>query len=73
MNPDCKSIMNTHGKEILFTPDSLTLTNNAGMSYGYQFAPAFSWFSSRSIAICTRSFSTATTLAEREAPTDLKL
>ncbi len=32
VNPDCKSIMNTHGKEILFTPDSLTLTNNAGMS-----------------------------------------
>lgn len=32
VNPDYKSIMNVHGKEILFKPDSLTVTNNAGMS-----------------------------------------
>lgn len=31
-NPDFKSIMNKHHKEILFTPDSLIITNNAGMS-----------------------------------------
>jgi len=31
-NPDFKSIMNKHHKEILFTPDSLVITNNAGMS-----------------------------------------
>lgn len=31
-NPDFKSIMNKQGKEILLTPESLILTNNAGMS-----------------------------------------
>ncbi len=31
-NPDFKSIMNKQGKEILLTPKSLILTNNAGMS-----------------------------------------
>lgn len=32
VNPDYKSIMNKYGKEILFKPDSLIFTNNAGMS-----------------------------------------
>lgn len=32
VNPDCKSIMNKQGKEVLFTPGSVTFTNNAGMS-----------------------------------------
>jgi len=31
-NPDYKSIKNKQGKEVLFTPNSLTLTNNKGMS-----------------------------------------
>lgn len=31
-NPDFKSIMNKQGKEILFKPDSILITNNAGMS-----------------------------------------
>lgn len=31
-NPDFKSIMNKHHKEVLFTPDALVFTNNAGMS-----------------------------------------
>lgn len=31
-NPDYKSIMNKQGKEILLTPKSLLMTNNAGMS-----------------------------------------
>lgn len=31
-NPNHKSIMNKQGKEVLFTPDSLLITNNAGMS-----------------------------------------
>ena len=31
-NPDHKSIMNKYRKEILFTPDKLTLTNNKGIS-----------------------------------------
>ena len=31
-NPDFKSIMNKQGKEILLTPKSLIMTNNAGMS-----------------------------------------
>lgn len=31
-NPDYKSIMNKQGKEILLTPKSLVMTNNAGMS-----------------------------------------
>lgn len=32
INPDYKSIMNKYGKEILITPSSLILTNNAGMT-----------------------------------------
>ena len=32
VNPDFKSIMNKHKKEVLFTPDSLIFTNNDGMS-----------------------------------------
>lgn len=31
-NPDYKSIMNAQGKEVLFRPDALIMTNNAGMS-----------------------------------------
>lgn len=32
VNPDFKSIMNKQGKEVLFTPGSVTFTNNAGMA-----------------------------------------
>lgn len=32
INPDYKSIMNKQGKEILFKPDSILITNNKGMS-----------------------------------------
>jgi len=32
VNPDFKSIMNKYNKEVLFTPNSLTMTNNKGMS-----------------------------------------
>lgn len=32
IKPDYKSIMNKQGKEILFTPQSLIMTNNAGLS-----------------------------------------
>lgn len=32
VNPDYKSIMNKQGKEILFKPDSILITNNNGMS-----------------------------------------
>ncbi len=31
-NPDYKSIMNKQGKEVLFTPTSIIITNNKGMS-----------------------------------------
>lgn len=31
-DPDRKSMMTKHGKEIVFTPGSLTMTNNKGMS-----------------------------------------
>ena len=31
-NPDYKSIMNKQGKEVLFTPNTLLITNNKGMS-----------------------------------------
>ena len=31
-DPNYKSIMNKYGKEVLFTPGSLIITNNAGMS-----------------------------------------
>lgn len=31
-NPDHKSIMNKYKKEILFTPSSIKITNNAGLS-----------------------------------------
>lgn len=32
INPDHKSIMNKYKKEVLFTPDSITLTNNRGLT-----------------------------------------
>lgn len=32
VNPDYKSIMNKYGKEILITPSSIVMTNNAGMT-----------------------------------------
>ncbi|WP_250277185.1 type VI secretion system Vgr family protein [[Clostridium] colinum] len=32
VNPDYKSIMNKQGKEVLFTPNTLLITNNKGMS-----------------------------------------
>lgn len=32
VNPNHKSIMNKQGKEILFKPDSILITNNNGMS-----------------------------------------
>ena len=32
MNPDFKSLKNKYGKEVLLTPNSITLTNNNGMS-----------------------------------------
>lgn len=31
-NPDNKSLMSKYGKQVLFTPNSLTVTNNAGMT-----------------------------------------
>ena len=31
-NPSVKSLMNRQGKEILFTPSGIRITNNAGMS-----------------------------------------
>lgn len=33
-NPDFKSIMNKQRKEVLFTPETLLITNNNGMSIG---------------------------------------
>lgn len=32
MNPNHKSLKTKYGKEVLFTPDSIVLTNNNGMS-----------------------------------------
>lgn len=50
-NPDFKSIMNKQGKEILFTPNSLIMTNNAGMSIEIQDDKGINIISSKDIMI----------------------
>lgn len=51
-NPDNKSLKNKYGKEILFTPDSLILTNNNGMSISLLDKEGIIIESDKSITIC---------------------
>ena len=53
-NPDHKSIMNKHRKEILFTPDRLVLTNNNGISIEIVDGEGINIVSDRSININAR-------------------
>jgi hypothetical protein len=50
-NPDCKSIMNKYRKEILFTPNSLILTNNRGISIEIIDSEGINIISSKSVHI----------------------
>ena len=50
-NPDYKSIMNKQGKEILLTPNSLIMTNNAGMSIEIHDEEGIRIISNKNIAI----------------------
>ena len=49
INPDNKSIMNKYGKEILFKPDSIIITNNNGMSLELSDADGISIISNKKI------------------------
>ena len=51
INPDHKSWKNKHNKEILFTPDSLSLTNNSGLSIELNDAKGITINSNRGIFI----------------------
>ncbi len=51
-NPDYKSIMNKQGKEVLFTPNSIFITNNKGMSIEILDDIGIKIISDKSVAIC---------------------
>lgn len=51
VNPNFKSIMNKQKKEILFTPGSLIMTNNAGMSIELSDAEGIKIISDKAISI----------------------
>ena len=51
VNPNFKSIMNKQKKEVLFTPGSLMLTNNAGMSIELSDAEGIKIISDKAIVI----------------------
>lgn len=50
-NPDHKSIKTKYGKELLFTPDSLELTNNQGMSIRIKDGEGIQIISNKDISI----------------------
>lgn len=52
-NPDHKSIMNKYGKEILFTPNSITFTNNKGIGMSIIDGVGIKLFSDKNIEIAS--------------------
>lgn len=50
-NPDHKSIMNKYGKEVLFTPGMIELTNNKGMNIRIIDGVGIEIFSDKKISI----------------------
>ena len=51
INPDYKSFMNKQGKELLFKPDSILMTNNNGMSIELSDEEGISIISDKSVTI----------------------
>ena len=51
VNPDHKSFKNKHNKEILLTPESLTLTTNSGLSIELEDSKGITMLSNRAIFI----------------------
>lgn len=71
VNPDFKSIMNKQKKEVLFTPGSLILTNNAGMSIELSDAEGIKIISDKAIVIRSQEavdISSATSTLSINAP-----
>lgn len=71
VNPNNKSIMNKQGKEVLFTPGSVTFTNNAGMSIELIDGEGIRIVSNKKIKMIAQeevSISSATATMEINAP-----
>ena len=76
VNPDFKSIMNKQKKEVLFTPGSLLLTNNAGMSIELSDAEGIKIVSDKAISIQSKksvNITSATDKLEIQAPESIVL
>ena len=75
-NPDFKSIMNKQQKEVLFTPSSLLLTNNAGMSIELSDAEGITILSDKAIQIRSEAavdITSATDVLKVTAPSTITL
>ena len=64
-NPDFKSLMNKQGKEILFKPDSILITNNAGMSLELSDSEGISIISNKKIVLRSEEAIEITSVNER--------
>lgn len=76
VNPDYKSIMNKQKKEILFTPGTLLLTNNAGMSIELSDSKGITILSDKAIVIKSEDMvdiSSATNCLSINAPQSIIL
>lgn len=65
VNPDYKSFMNRQGKELLFKPDSILMTNNNGMSIELSDKEGISIISDKKITIQSDQEIELTSLNER--------
>lgn len=65
INPDYKSFMNKQGKEILLKPDSIVLTNNAGMSLEISDEEGISIVSDKKIMIQSKEAVEITSVNDR--------
>lgn len=65
VNPDYKSFMNKQGKEILLKPDSILVTNNAGMSLELSDEEGISLISDKKITIQSDEAIEITSVNER--------
>ena len=75
-NPDNKSLMNKYGKEVLMTPDSLTFTNNQGMSVSIRDGEGISIVSNAKIDIVAQdnlTLSSETGEICVDAPEEIKI
>lgn len=65
INPDYKSLMNKQGKEILFKPDSILITNNAGMSLELSDEDGISLISDKKIVLQSESAIEITSVSDK--------